>query len=138
MSEHGPMGPRVVLADPDEGSLASLRLAFRAGDATVVGEASDGPDAVRLVGTLRPDVAIVDLDMEGVTGMDGYETSQAIREASPDTQVIILTSADEQPTRAADQVGAFAYLVRGGSDALMRDLVALGWRRSLEGRPGGS
>jgi CheY-like chemotaxis protein len=131
-TEAGPAGPRVILADPDAGNLASLRRAFEDGGIAVVGEASDGPAAVELAQILRPDVAIVDLRMPGT---DGFETTRAIREASPDTQVVILTAYEEPLTEAADQVGAFAYLVKGGSDGLMRDLVTLGWRRSLEGRP---
>jgi len=58
-------------------------------DITVVGEAGSGDDALRLAAELVPDVALMDLVMPG---MDGVETTRKLKQISPRTQVIVLTS----------------------------------------------
>lgn len=81
---------RVLIADDHaivRMGLASL-LATKKGF-EVVGDASDGATAVRKCAKLKPDVAVVDLMMPGA---DGNETVKAIKSASPETAVLILTS----------------------------------------------
>lgn len=58
-------------------------------DLAVCGEAESGAEAVRLVGKLRPDVVVMDLMMPG---MGGAEATAAVRAASPDSHVLILTT----------------------------------------------
>jgi CheY-like chemotaxis protein len=71
------------------------------GRAEVVGEASDGAEAVRLAAELRPDVVVLDLRMPG---MDGVTALPLIRDASPGTVVVALSALPVGPTtdRAVD------------------------------------
>src|SRR5947209_4556713 len=54
----------------------------------IVGEASTGHDAVTLAGELRPDVAIMDLNMPGLTGI---EATRRIKRCSPRTGILVIT-----------------------------------------------
>lgn len=83
----------------------------------LVGEASDGQEAVDLARRLRPDVMFLDIAMPV---MDGMEALPKIREASPSTRVIVLTgfgSASIRKRTLAD--GAIAYLEKGATPATM-------------------
>ena len=96
---------RVLLAD----DLADIRLVMRLlleadGRAEVVGEATDGAEAVRLASELRPDAVILDLRMPG---MDGVQALPLIREASPGTVVVALSALPVSPmTERAISLGA--------------------------------
>jgi NarL family two-component system response regulator LiaR len=85
-------------------------------DLCIVGEAGDADGAVHLCATQRPQVALVDLVMPG----GGIAATRAIRAASPDTQVILLTSFEDAPQIvAAVQAGALSCLLKDiGADAL--------------------
>src|SRR5207253_7771224 len=96
---------RVLLVD----DLADIRLVMRLlleadGRAEVVGEASDGDEAVRLAGELRPDAVVLDLRMPG---MDGVRALALIRDASPGTVVVALSALPVSPmTDLAISLGA--------------------------------
>src|SRR5258708_14895359 len=79
-------------------------------DITVVGEAGSGDDALRLAAELVPDVALMDLVMPG---MDGVETTRKLKQISPRTQVIVLTSYHEdEHIFPAIRAGALSYLLK--------------------------
>src|SRR5690242_6021544 len=61
-------------------------------DITVVGEAGSGQEGLRLASELAPDVVLMDLVMPE---MDGVETTRRLKQTSPRTQVIVLTSFDD-------------------------------------------
>ena len=104
---------RVVLADDQ----ALVRGGFRAlldaqDDITVVGEAADGQEAVRLAATERPDVVLMDIRMPGV---DGLEATRRIvgDEALSGTKVVILTTFDlDEYVFEAIRAGANGFLVK--------------------------
>jgi DNA-binding NarL/FixJ family response regulator len=100
---------RVVLAD-DHALVreATAELLERAGGIQVLGQAANGPEALRLVEALRPDVLLLDLAMPG---LDGLEVARRTRELSPSTRVVALTAHEEQPyVMAMLQAGATGYL----------------------------
>jgi DNA-binding NarL/FixJ family response regulator len=79
-------------------------------DIRVVGGAADGRDAVRQVAELRPDVAVIDIVMPDLSGI---EATRRVLEVCPSTQVIILSmhSSEEYVLRAL-QAGARGYLLK--------------------------
>jgi len=79
----------------------------------IVGLAADGEEAVRLAGSLRPDVVLMDLRMPC---MDGAEATAAIRSRCPKTEVVVLTTyADDASIIAALSAGAAGYLTKDAS-----------------------
>lgn len=77
-------------------------------DLKLVGEASDGAEAVQMVSLHKPDVVLMDLMMPGV---DGIAATREIRQKYPNTKVIALTSfAEQHMVQGALQAGAIAYL----------------------------
>lgn len=78
-------------------------------DMAIVGEAGDADGAVRLCSQFKPQVALIDLVMPG----GGIEATRAIRAASPDTHVVLLTSfEDAQQIVSAVQAGALSCLLK--------------------------
>ncbi|NLG22737.1 MAG: response regulator transcription factor [Actinomycetales bacterium] len=79
----------------------------------VVGEASDGEQALREALLHRPDVVLMDVRMQG---MGGVEATRRIRQASPSTAVLMLTMYDDDDTVfTAMRAGARGYLLKGAS-----------------------
>ena len=90
------------------GGLRLFLLAFP--DLELVGEASNGEEAVQACANARPDVVLMDLMMPGMTGVDA---TRAIRRALPRTQVVALTSfQDNQWVQDALEAGAIGYLLK--------------------------
>jgi len=84
----------------------------------VVGEAANGAEAITLAQRLTPDVVLMDLVM---SEMDGIQATSRVREVSPTSKVLVLTSfADDQRVRDAIQAGAIGYLLK---DVLKPDLL---------------
>jgi len=76
----------------------------------VVGEAANGREAIEKALKLRPDVAIVDISMPE---LDGVEVARQLREAIPDTKVLVLTMHEsDQMVRRALDAGAHGYLLK--------------------------
>lgn len=79
----------ILLADDHAIVREGLRFLLEAQpDMEIVGEVSNGRDAIAVAADLQPDVAILDVTMPGLNGIDACE---AIKECSPDTEVIILS-----------------------------------------------
>ena len=102
---------RIIIADDHvvvrEGTRELLQ---REEDLEVVGEAGDGEEAVRLAETLKPDVAIVDIAMPR---LNGIEATRGIRAISPKTAVLVLTAYElDQYVFALLEAGAAGYLLK--------------------------
>jgi DNA-binding NarL/FixJ family response regulator len=119
---------RVLLADDQQLIRAGLRmLCESASDLQVVGEASNGLEAVRLAEQVRPDVVLMDLRMPG---LDGTAATARILAARPATRVVALTTFDDDahlyPALAA---GACGFLAKDVAPADLLDAV----RRAVDG-----
>jgi len=114
---------RVVIADDHAVVRRGTRqmLEHAGTDIEVVGEAESGPEAVRMVDELLPDVAILDI---GMPEMNGIEATRQIKEAHPSVGVLVLTvqDADEYVWRSI-QAGASGYLLKDASDGELVDAV---------------
>jgi DNA-binding NarL/FixJ family response regulator len=102
---------RIVLADDHSVVRQGLRLFLKFDpELEVVGEASDGAEALQLAHELHPDVVLMDLLMPG---MDGITATAAIRREVPDTEVLALTSVLEDAlVVGAVRAGAIGYLLK--------------------------
>jgi DNA-binding NarL/FixJ family response regulator len=133
-----PLAPTVLIAEDAESERAVMRDLLEAEGIAVVAEAGDGAEAVDRAIQSRPDVVLMDLRMPAVGGI---EATRLIKEALPNTQVIILTVYEGPlPERSAEEVGAYAYLVKGCSPGLIRDVIlqARNYKTGLETRAGES
>ena len=91
---------------------ATRQLLEQEPDIEIVGEATDGAEALALVKRLNPDVAIVDISMPVMSGIEATERIKAVR---PGTAVLILTQYDD------DQY-IFALLAAGAAGYLLKDV----------------
>lgn len=89
----------------------------------VVGEASNGEEALRLARRLKPDVVLMDVVMPV---MDGVEATGEIRRELPDTEVVALTSVlEDASVTGAVKAGAIGYLLKNtGGEELRRAIKA--------------
>jgi DNA-binding NarL/FixJ family response regulator len=111
---------RILLADDHTVIRSGLRLLLeQQEDFKVVAEASDGREAVALVAKHHPDVAILDI---GMPQLNGIEATRQILSAEPATQVVILSMhTDEGYVLRALKAGARAYILKNSAEAdLMR------------------
>lgn len=119
------MTTRVLLADDHLLVRAGIRalLASLPG-IEVIGEATTGEQAVTAAHELQPDVALLDISMQG---MNGLEAARRIIEARPEARVIMLSMhASEDYVARAIRAGALGYLMKGSaSQELERALVAV-------------
>jgi DNA-binding NarL/FixJ family response regulator len=107
---------RVLLADDH----ALVRGGIRAlledlPELQIVAEASDGPEALRLIRQHRPDVALIE---SSISGLNGLELTALVRKECPGVHVIVLsTNADEEGLRQVLGWGADGYLTMSASAA---------------------
>ena len=108
---------RILIVDDHSVVRQGLRMFLQIDqDLCIVGEASNGEEAVEEARKLNPDIVLMDLLMPG---MDGIEANEIIRKELPDTEVIALTSvATDQMVIGAMRAGAIGYILKdtGGED----------------------
>ncbi len=111
---------RILLADDHNIMRDGLRLLLeRQADFEIVGEASDGRQAIALAQELQPDIAIMDIAMPD---LNGIEATRRIMESRPRTGVIILSMHyDESYVIRSLKAGARGYLLK---DSVRADLIA--------------
>jgi DNA-binding NarL/FixJ family response regulator len=113
---------KVILADDHAVVRDGLHFLLEAqSDISVLGDASNGREAIRLASQLQPDVVVMDIAMPE---LNGIEATLQIQDASPSTQVLILSmhSTTEHIFRAL-QAGARGYLLKDSAGSEVVDAV---------------
>jgi len=107
---------RVLVADDHPVFRRGIRAILLAEhDTELVGEATDGEEAVAMAIKLRPGVILMDLNMPNLSGI---EATRSILEANPETAVLMLTMfEDDKSIFAAMRAGAHGYLLKGADGA---------------------
>jgi two-component system, NarL family, response regulator NreC len=101
---------RILLADDHVMVRQGLRVLLEQAGMRVIGEASDGQEALRLAHEHAPDVAVLDLAMPSLNGL---ETARRLRETLPQTKIVLLTMYTEEPyVLEALEAGAVGYVVK--------------------------
>ena len=143
---------RVLLADDHAVVRKGIReFLEEAGDIQVVAEANGGAEALRLIKEDPPDVAVLDIRMPEMTGV---EATHHIKAHFPDVRVLILTSYDDDPyvfallqagadgyvlkTASGDEVVHAVRTVHQGESALSPAIASKVVRQAMSGRPEGA
>jgi two-component system response regulator NreC len=107
---------RIILADDHAVMRSGLRLVLEQQEEfKVLGEASDGREAVGLAESLRPDVAVLDITMPN---LNGIEAARQISAKQPDVAIVVLSMhADESYVLRALKAGARGYLLKESPEA---------------------
>jgi DNA-binding NarL/FixJ family response regulator len=104
------MALRIVIVDDHPLTREALSSLLGAHGFDVVGLASDGAEAITVVGRLQPDLVLLDLSMPG---LDGLSALPRLREAAPECEVVVLTaSGTEENLLQAIRAGAAGYLLK--------------------------
>lgn len=115
------MTVRVLLADDDALMRAGLAVVLQAAGIDVVGEASDGIQAVGLSSALTPDVVLMDVRMPGI---DGIEATRRVVAAGLVTKVLVLTTfRHDEYVWGALRAGASGFLLKRASPERLVDAV---------------
>ena len=105
--------PRVLLVDDHDLFRAGLRNLLEDQGVLIIGECTNGRDALRAVKDLAPDVVVMDLNMPGISGV---EATRQISMIAPLTRVLVLTISDQDAdVMDAILAGACGYLLKDAS-----------------------
>lgn len=123
------MTASVLVVDDHPVVRSGLRAVIDADEALeVIGEAATGEEAIKLAAHLRPDVVLCDLRLG--SGIDGIETTAALRALDPAPAVLILTTFDrDAEILGAIEAGAAGYLLKD----LAPEMIVEGIRRAATG-----
>jgi two-component system, NarL family, response regulator NreC len=107
---------RILLADDHQLMRSGIRLMLeRESDLSVVGEASDGREAVALAKSMRPDVVVMDI---GMANLNGIEAAQQVTQNRPEVAIVMLSMhSDESYVLRALKAGARGYLLKDSAEA---------------------
>jgi PAS domain S-box-containing protein len=113
---------RVLIADDHELTRAGLRALLSDDPGlTLVAEAADGHEAVTLARAMQPDLALMDVRMPG---LDGLEATRLVKRVSPMTSVLMLSMfEDAELLLDAVKAGAAGYVLKGASETALRSAI---------------
>jgi DNA-binding NarL/FixJ family response regulator len=123
---------RILLADDDRLVALSLKTIIEAAEGMeVAGTGLSGGDAVALYEALRPDVLLMDIRMDGMTGL---EAGERILKAHPQAKILFLTTfADDEYIVRALKMGAKGYLLKQNFESIVPALKAVHAGQSVFG-----
>ncbi len=106
-----PQRTKIIFADDHEVVRTGLRTLFQGTpECVLAGEASDGEQAVQLIAKVKPDVAILDISMPK---MNGIEVTRIVKEKQPNVRILILTMyEDEAYVKEMVKAGADGYVLK--------------------------
>lgn len=112
-----------VVVDDDSMMREMLKLILRSDAYSVIGEASNGKDAIALCERLSPDLVLLDINMPK---MDGLQALEEIRKLCPSVKVVMV-SADATMDRVSEAVqkGAVGFVVKPLNSASVLDRIAI-------------
>ena len=126
---------RIVLADDHAVVRAGLKAVLgTARDMQVIGEASNGLEAVALAERLKPDVIVMDLSMDQMDGSTA--TKEIVAKGLPSRVLVLTMHAEEEYLIGVLEAGAAGYLVKSAADRELVDAVRTVARGDLFVRPG--
>mgnify|MGYP000855310528 CR=1 FL=1 len=124
--------PKVLIVDDNDLMRTLLRGMLRGDDYHVVGEAKNGMQAVEATQKLDPDIVCLDVMMPE---MDGLEALTAIKQARPDTCVVMITgNPSKENVEESIQGGAAGFIVKPFNTARVLDTLKHAWEQSLAQR----
>jgi len=113
---------RIVIVEDHALTRAGLKTALEP-SFDIAGEAADGMSGYEMILREKPDVAVIDL---GLPGIDGIELTHRVRSELPDTHVVIVTMVDvEDEVIAALAAGADAYVLKSSETSSIIDAVRI-------------
>ena len=115
---------KLLIVDDDSLVAVSLKTIIEAGeDAEVLATGKCGEDAIRLYREYHPDILLMDIRMEGMTGL---EAGKKILEEDPAARILYLTTFnDDEYTRTALAIGAKGYIIKQDFDGILPALRAV-------------
>ena len=122
---------RILLADDHKLMRSGLRVLLeQQPDLVVIGEASDGREAVALANSLKPDVLVMDI---GMPNLNGIEAAAQVTQVHPEIAIVMLSMhSDESYVLRALKAGAKGYLLKDSAESdLLRAVHAVGEGKSL-------
>ena len=112
---------RILIADDHDVVRFGLRQILQRPDWEIVGEASDGRDAVTKSIETKPDVAIIDYSLPRLNGL---EATRQIRERVPKTEILIFTMYDaEEMILSACQAGARGFILKSDDELQIVEVI---------------
>jgi DNA-binding NarL/FixJ family response regulator len=112
---------RVVVADDHAFIRQGIRAMFEARGWIVTAEASDGQEAIDLVQKLRPELALLDISMPILNGL---QAAKVIRAAVPSTKIVILSMHDSPHARQeAFKAGAHGYVTKTAEPSFLFETI---------------
>ena len=115
---------RVLVVDDDKLVSSSLKTLLEAdGSISVVGIGNNGQEAVSQYRNLKPDVLLMDIRMDGMTGM---EAAEAILREDPDARIVFLTTfSDDEYILKAFQIGSKGYILKQDYGSIVPSVKAV-------------
>lgn len=114
------MSKRILIVEDSAMMRKIIKKELESAGHTIVGEASDGAEAVEMYKQLQPEVVTMDITMRG---MDGFTAAQAILEIDPEARILILSNLQEGKYRdQAEKIGVIGLVNKHKSNEIL-DLI---------------